>query len=50
MSTLLALYTQAPYWVWLGTAGVFVILALVTGVRSLIWPVLAAVVVAGGAL
>ena len=50
MSTLLALYTQAPYWVWLGTAGVFVILALVTGVRSLIWPVLAAVVVAGSDL
>jgi len=50
MSTLLALYTQAPYWVWLGTAGVFVILALVTGVRSLVWPVLAAVVVAAGDL
>jgi len=46
MSTLEALYTQAPYWVWLGTAGLFVILALVTGVRSLVWPVLAAVVVA----
>ena len=46
MSTLEALYTQAPYWVWLGTAALFVILALVTGVRSLVWPVLAAVVVA----
>jgi len=46
MSTLMALYVQAPYWVWLGTAALFVVLALVTGVRSLVWPVLAAVVVA----
>jgi len=46
MSTLMALYQQAPYWVWLGVAGVFVIIALVTGVRSLLWPVLAAVVLA----
>ena len=46
MTTLLALYQQAPYWVWLAVAGVFVILALVTGVRALLWPVLAAVAVA----
>ena len=46
MSTLMALYTQAPYWVWLATAGLFVVLTLVTGVRSLVWPVLAAVAVA----
>lgn len=47
MSTLQALYMQSPYWVWLGVAAVFIILALVTGVRSLAWPVLAAVAVAG---
>ncbi len=47
MTTLMALYEQAPYWAWLGAAGLFVVLALVTGVRSLFWPVLAAVVIAG---
>ena len=47
MTTLVALYEQAPYWAWLGAAGLFVVLGLVTGVRSLFWPVLAAVVVAG---
>ena len=47
MTTLLALYQQAPYWAWLGFAGVFVILALVTGVRGLLWPALAASIVAG---
>ncbi len=47
MAILAALHDQAPYWVWLGVAGVFVILGLVTGVRTLLWPVLAAVSLAG---
>ena len=47
MATVLALYQQAPYWAWLGLAGVFVVVALVTGARVLIGPVLAAAVLAG---
>ena len=46
MATVLALYQQAPYWAWLGLAGVFVVVALVTGARVLIGPVLAAAVLA----
>ena len=47
MTILTALYEQAPYWVWLGVAGLFVILGLVTSVRAFLWPVLAAGVIAG---
>lgn len=46
MATLLALYQQAPYWAWLALAGVFIVVALVTGARVLIGPVLAAAVLA----
>jgi membrane protein implicated in regulation of membrane protease activity len=44
MATLWALYQQAPYWAWLGLAGVFIIVALVTGARVFVGPVLAAAV------
>jgi membrane protein implicated in regulation of membrane protease activity len=46
MSLFVLLYLQTPYWPWLGVASGFVILSLVTGIRAMIWPTLAALLVA----
>jgi inner membrane protein len=50
MASIVALYEQSPYWVWLALAALFVVMALITGARSLIWPSVAAAVVAGAGI
>jgi membrane protein implicated in regulation of membrane protease activity len=47
MPTLQALYEQNPLWIWLAVAAFFVALNLATGWARMIWPMLAALLLAG---
>ena len=46
MATLEALYLQDPFWIWLGLSCLFVALNMATGSSVLMWPGIAAAVVA----
>jgi hypothetical protein len=46
MQTILDLYTQNPFWVWLSVGAVFVALDIASGTGKLIWPGAAAAVLA----
>lgn len=46
MAALAALYLQDPFWLWLGAGCMFVALNLATGSSLLMWPAMAASVVA----
>lgn len=46
MTTLEALYLQEPFWIWLASGALFVSLNLATGSSLLLWPSLAAAIVA----
>jgi len=46
MTTLEALYLQEPFWIWLGAGALFVSLNLATGSSLLLWPSLAAAIIA----
>ncbi|OYX31570.1 MAG: hypothetical protein B7Y99_09935 [Caulobacterales bacterium 32-69-10] len=46
MAALAALYLQDPFWLWLGAGCLFVALNLATGSGLLMWPAMAAAVVA----
>ena len=46
MAALAALYLQDPFWLWLGAGCLFVSLNLATGSSLLMWPAMAAAVVA----
>jgi membrane protein implicated in regulation of membrane protease activity len=46
MATIQALYLQDPFWIWLALGGLLVSLSLATGAQALMWPAMAAVVVA----
>ena len=46
MAILQALYQQDPFWIWLAVASLFVALSLATGSSLLMWPGVAAALVA----
>ncbi len=46
MTTLEALYLQEPFWIWLAAGALFVSLNLATGSSLLLWPSLAAAIIA----
>jgi len=46
MQTLLDLYVQNPFWIWLGVGAVFVALDIASGAGKLIWPGVAAAALA----
>lgn len=46
MATLEALYLQDPFWLWLGLSCLFVALNMATGAAALMWPGIAAALVA----
>jgi len=47
MPTLHALYVQNPMWIWIAVAAFFVAANLASGWARLVWPMLAALVLAG---
>jgi membrane protein implicated in regulation of membrane protease activity len=46
MSSVVDLYEQNPYWLWLGVGALLVLVNLITGFGRLVWPSLAAAAVA----
>ena len=46
MLTLARLYAQNPGWIWLAVAALFILLNLASGRPRLVWPMLAAILVA----
>jgi membrane protein implicated in regulation of membrane protease activity len=46
MSTLFALYLQNPFWIWMAFGALFVALDLAAGTGKLVWPAIAAALIA----